>query len=165
MVSFVSPSKGRLTLAQLVEEIQRYVGEDAEAQHKMVIGSDSQIHGSQTLLVAAIVVHRVGKGARFFYTKKTLSGVSALRQRIYAETQFSMDLLEAVKSHGLLEVLQHCPVEVHLDVGQEGETRKLIQEVVGWVSSVGYTPKIKPFAYGATNVADRFTKSVAAQSV
>ena len=63
-----------------------------------------------------------------------------------------------LKEKGIPGKLAEWPVEIHLDVGQGGETRVLIQEVVGWVSAVGYRAIIKPYAYGASTVADRFTK-------
>jgi len=59
----------------------------------------------------------------------------------------------------LLTRLVDLPIEIHIDIGQRGETRAMIQEVVGWVTSVGYTVKIKPYSYGASSVADRLTKS------
>jgi predicted RNase H-related nuclease YkuK (DUF458 family) len=50
------------------------------------------------------------------------------------------------------------PVEVHIDVGAQGETRDLIKEVVGMVVGSGFQAKIKPDAYGASSVADKHTK-------
>jgi predicted RNase H-related nuclease YkuK (DUF458 family) len=49
-------------------------------------------------------------------------------------------------------------VEVHVDIGQNGDTKELIREVVGWVMGSGFKVKIKPNACGATKVADRYTK-------
>lgn len=49
-------------------------------------------------------------------------------------------------------------IEIHLDIGRNGETRDLIKEVVGMVVGNGYEAKIKPSAYAASHVADRYTK-------
>jgi len=157
-VYFTSPSKGKMTLTDLLSDLHGFVQQDPNCEYKMVIGTDSQRHGGLTQFVTAIVMHRVGRGARFYYTKRIGHGVYALRQRIYMETQFSLEVVEALNAHGLSERFNGLPVEIHIDVGQDGETRILIQEVVGWVTSVGYTAKIKPFAFGASAVADRFSK-------
>ncbi len=49
-------------------------------------------------------------------------------------------------------------VEIHLDVGENGPTKDLIKEVVGMVVGSGFAAKIKPDSYGASTVADRYTK-------
>ena len=46
-------------------------------------------------------------------------------------------------------------IEIHVDIGNNGKTKNLISEIVGMVRSSGYTVKIKPDAFGASNVADR----------
>ncbi|MFD1427970.1 putative RNase H-related nuclease YkuK (DUF458 family) [Kroppenstedtia sanguinis] len=157
-MQFYHPRRGRIRLEQMISEIYAYIDEDRNAIYKMVIGTDSQTDHKETLFVTAIIIHRVGKGALFFYSKKKSRPLLDLRYRIYKETEYSLDLMERLKEEGFLGASLELPVEVHLDVGRKGETRKLIQEVVGWVTSVGYTAKIKPDAYAASSVADRFTK-------
>ncbi len=49
-------------------------------------------------------------------------------------------------------------VEIHLDVGENGQTRDLIREVVGMVVGSGFDARIKPDSYGAMTVADKYTK-------
>ncbi|EGK10031.1 ribonuclease H-like YkuK family protein [Kroppenstedtia eburnea] len=157
-MQFYHPRRGRISLEQMISEIYTYIEEDRNAIYKMVIGTDSQTNHKETLFVTAIIIHRVGKGALFFYSKKKSRPLLDLRYRIYKETEYSLALMERLKEKGFLGASLELPVEVHLDVGRKGETRKLIQEVVGWVTSVGYTAKIKPDAYAASSVADRFTK-------
>jgi predicted RNase H-related nuclease YkuK (DUF458 family) len=45
-----------------------------------------------------------------------------------------------------------------MDVGTRGDTRDLIREMVGMVAGSGYDALIKPDSFGATKVADKFTK-------
>ncbi|WP_315969690.1 ribonuclease H-like YkuK family protein [Numidum massiliense] len=152
------PRKGQITLEEMIRDIQSFMAEDENAHYKIVIGTDSQTTQQQTLFVTAVIVHRIGKGARFYTRKMRSQPLHNLRYRIYRETEYSLDLMQHLKEKGFLEELLDLPLEIHLDVGQRGESRKLIQEVVGWVTAVGYTVKIKPDAYGASAVADRFTK-------
>ncbi|MFC4075553.1 ribonuclease H-like YkuK family protein [Salinithrix halophila] len=157
-MQFFHPRKGRISLEQMISEIYAYIEEDRSAVYKMVIGTDSQTSHRGTLFVTAIIIHRVGKGALFYYSKKKSRPLLDLRYRIYKETEYSLSCMEKLKEKDFLSASWDLPVEIHLDVGRKGETRKLIQEVVGWVTAVGYTAKIKPDAYAASAVADRFTK-------
>lgn len=58
----------------------------------------------------------------------------------------------------LAEVGADLNLEIHLDVGTNGATKSLVKEVVGMVNGSGYPCKIKPDAFGAATVADRYTK-------
>ncbi|MCS1352369.1 ribonuclease H-like YkuK family protein [Mechercharimyces sp. CAU 1602] len=157
-MEFVHPRKGKFALDELVEDIGAFLASDQAAEYKVVIGTDSQTNQQGTTFVTAIIIHRVGKGASFYYRRFRNQPVRDLRYRIYRETELSLECLEQLKEKGLLQLSMDWPVEIHLDVGQRGPTRKLIQDVVGWVTAVGYTAKIKPEAYAASAVADRFTK-------
>ncbi|HAA34763.1 MAG TPA: hypothetical protein DCD97_05580, partial [Firmicutes bacterium] len=41
---------------------------------------------------------------------------------------------------------------------EAGDTKELIREVVGMVIGSGFDARIKPESYGASKVADRYTK-------
>jgi uncharacterized protein len=156
-VNFYHPRKGRCSLAEMMEQIKAYVAEDVNGNYKVIIGTDSQTNNRETLFVTAIIVQRIGKGALFFTTRKRHRAMKDLRERIYTETEYSLACVELLKEHFSV-IMEDVPLEIHLDVGRLGETRKLIQEVVGWVTAIGYTAKIKPDAYAASAVADRYTK-------
>lgn len=156
-MNFFHPRKGQCSLLEMMKLIRAYVAEDSNADYKVIIGTDSQTNSEATLFVTAIIVQRVGKGALFFTTRKRHRSMKDLRSRIYTETEYSLDCVEMLKEK-FFEIMEDVPLEIHLDVGRKGETRKLIQEVVGWVTAIGYTAKIKPDAYAASAVADRYTK-------
>ncbi len=50
-------------------------------------------------------------------------------------------------------------LEIHLDVGEKGLTREILNVVVGMVKGSGYVAQIKPDAFAASCVADKHTKS------
>lgn len=52
----------------------------------------------------------------------------------------------------------HLDLEIHLDIGMNGPTRDLIKEMVGRVSGLGFTVKIKPCSTAASSLANRYTK-------
>ncbi|CCQ98206.1 conserved hypothetical protein [[Clostridium] ultunense Esp] len=156
---FISPTYGRLTFQEVISFTESFIHEDPNSSYKLVIGTDSQTTAKETILVTALIIHRIGKGARFFFNRKREKPIFDLRNRIYHETARSLAVIQQIEKDNLLKQLVDLPVEIHIDIGQRGETRAMIQEVVGWVTSVGYVVKIKPYSYGASSVADRLTKS------
>jgi predicted RNase H-related nuclease YkuK (DUF458 family) len=154
---FTSPTKGRLPLSKVVEDIIDYMEEDPSAQYKLIIGTDSQSRDN-VCFVTALIIHRVGKGARYYYRKKFMSSIKSLRQKIFTETSMSLEGVMHLKEELSKTRYKDMDVEVHVDIGQNGDTKELIREVVGWVMGSGFTIKIKPNACGATKVADKYTK-------
>lgn len=154
---FYSPTLGRLSLKGVVDDILKYVSEGLEYNYKLIVGSDSQL-GDSTCFVTAVIIHRVGKGARYYYTKRYDRRLASLRQRIFYEASLSLEvadkLVEGLHQRGRDDL----KVEIHLDVGTHGETKELVKEVIGMVMGSGFQACIKPYACGATKVADRYTK-------
>lgn len=156
-MKFSHPRKGPCDIEQVMQQIHEYVNVEPDAEYKVIIGTDSQTTSRETIFVTAVIIQRVGKGALFFTRKKTHQRMKDLRSRIYQETEYSLACVELLKEK-FFEILEDVSLEIHLDVGKIGETRKMIQEVVGWVTAMGYPAKIKPDAYAASAVADRYTK-------
>ncbi|SJZ75482.1 ribonuclease H-like YkuK family protein [Selenihalanaerobacter shriftii] len=157
-MKLISPTEGELEFAEAFSSIIDFVKEVPEANYRLMIGSDSQ-QGEMAVFVTTIVIYREGKGARFYYNKEILSPHPTLRQKIYHETVKSLKVAGKVaEKMAEKESVADLNIEVHLDVGRNGETRDLIKEVVGMVAGSGYEAKIKPSAYCASNVADRYTK-------
>ncbi|MEK7616576.1 MAG: ribonuclease H-like YkuK family protein [Patescibacteria group bacterium] len=162
MNGFFSPSKGELTLSELVLEIGKFIMEKGDNLYRLIIGTDSQIRGnngsSEIFFVTAVVIHRIGLGGRYFWSKEKRVQKMFLRDRIYTETLLSLSLAE-----NLIPLIRKAvpdglyDLEIHIDVGPNGATRDMIKEVVGMVSGNGYVAKTKPESYGAYVVADRHT--------
>lgn len=159
-VKFWNPSRGSLELAQVVEDVVAFMEEAPKETYRLIIGTDSQNRPAQgiTVFAMAIIIHRVGKGARYYFRKESHRLIRSLPQRLYAEAAMSVELGERVQ-HFLRAAGALQDIEVHLDIGEEGASRQLIREVVGWVTSSGYTAKIKPDSFGASKVADKYTKA------
>ncbi len=154
---FISPTKGSMSFDRMFSEIIGFMGDQKEASYKIIVGSDSQI-GNRTCFVTAVIIHREGKGARYFYHRQYHRKLSSLRQKIFYETSLSLHVAGLLA--GRLAENGHASlnVEIHLDVGRRGRTSELIREVVGMVTGSGFNAKIKPESFGASNVADRHTK-------
>lgn len=154
---FWSPSGGPLTFDEMFAGIVQFMAAAKDSRYRLIIGTDSQ-ERDETVFVTAVIVHREGKGARYYYTKERQRKMDSLRQRILYEASLSLSvagkLVERMSENGMADM----DVEIHLDVGAEGETRDLIREVVGMIVGSGFDAKIKPESYGATKVADKHTK-------
>ena len=156
---FISPTKGPLTFDAMLAEVMRFILEAPDEQYTLIVGSDSQAREHDIAFVSAIVIHRVGKGARYFYQRHTQRPMHSLRQKILHEASLSLNLAGRLTERLAADGRAHLEVEIHLDVGQNGETRGLIREIVGMVTGSGFGAKIKPESYGASKVADKYTKS------
>lgn len=157
---FISPTKGQMTIEQVAQDIGAYRKEMPDAAYRLIVGADSQPQSARfaTLFVTAIIVHRVGKGARFYFLRRPYKKPLPFRQRIFTEAAMALEVVQMLEQ-ALRDTGEEYPIEIHLDIGEGGETRSLIKDIVGWLVQSGYVTKIKPDSYGATKVADRFTKS------
>ena len=158
-----SPTKGLLSENQMVNDIASFVDEEPSSFYRLVIGTDSQskkLNGhSEVDFVTAVVVHRMGKGARYFWRRERRNGKPPiLRDKIYTETLMSLDAAQhLVPEIRKLVSPSKYDLEIHIDVGPLGPTRDMIREVVGMVQGNGYTAKTKPDSWGASSVADKHT--------
>ena len=159
---FNSPTKGELTVEGVITNVADFVKEDPGSYYRLVIGTDSQTKSvagqSQIDYVTAVVVHRKGRGARYFWKKEKKDKIPVLRDKIYTETLLSLSCAQE-----LVPLLRKAvspakyDFEIHIDVGPIGPTRDMIKEVVGMVSGNGFIAKTKPEAWGASSVADKHT--------
>lgn len=158
-MAFISPSLGPLTFEGMFDDIRRYLSEDPEARYSLIVGTDSQLReGRGATFVTAIVAHRRGKGARYYYQREERRHMHSLRQRILYETSLSLSTAGRIAERLAESSIEDIDIEVHLDIGPRGDTRELIREIVGMVTGSGFHAKIKPDSYGASTVADRYTK-------
>lgn len=156
-MEFVSPTVGKLSFRQMFEQLVGYMSAVPDQQYHLIIGTDSLL-SEKTSFVTAIVVHRVGHGGRYFYRKQVNRKMESLRQRILFETALSLDLAGQLSAELSRNGHSELPVEIHLDVGPNGDTKRIIREVVGMVTGSGYMAVTKPDAYGASKVADKHSK-------
>lgn len=159
--NFYSPTKGLLSASEMVSEIADFVDEEPSSFYSLVIGTDSQTRKTngraEIDYVTAVVVHRIGRGARYFWKKQRKDGSNLiLRDRIYTETLMSLDVAQELVPE-IRKVISPAKydLEIHIDVGPLGPTREMIREVVGMVSGNGFKAKTKPQAWGASTVADK----------
>ena len=152
-----SPTLGKLSFTEVLDEILVMMSSAPEDQYEVVVGTDSQTYCDEVEYVSAIVVHRVGRGGRYFWRRMKDKRPISLRERIYREAWLSYEtaeeLIRSLKERGISEF----QLEIHVDIGRNGRTRDLVEEVVGMILGVGYRVRTKPEAYAASAVADKYT--------
>lgn len=156
---FHNVNSGRFTLDQLVDEIKSFVMLNPKRFYKIIIGTDSS-SSSPVSLITAVTIWRVGNGAVHFWSKSKERNFSTLRDRIWQEAIVSITLAQEIRSRIQKKFGDDFfwdGNEIHVDIGENGPTKDLIDSVSGMIRGYNFEPVIKPYAFGASVVADRHT--------
>lgn len=156
--TFNSPTWGALTFKEIIYKMGVFMRAKPDATYQVIIGTDSHAYQNDVLFVSAIIVHRHGGGAIYFWTRELdVTNHWVLRTRMYEEAARSMTLTRQFMDEFDTEGITQFATEIHVDIGSKGKTRELISEVVGMIEGSGFAVKTKPHAFGAASVADRHT--------
>lgn len=153
---FKSSTGDQLPPEEVIREIIRFMRADEKRSYKIVIGTDSEVMaGGRADFVTAIVVHRVGNGGRYFWRRVVLDKFHTLRGRIWQEVLVSLDIAKHFISLTKNFDIPKFDFEIHIDVGENGKTRDMIQELTGVIRANNFEARTKPDSYAASSVADR----------
>lgn len=155
-MQFISPTRGEISEQEMFNDILEFISQSPGDRYRTIVGTDSQA-SREVCFVSAIIIHREGKGARCYYTKNYCNKPFTLRHRIFEEAVRSLEMAGRLINF-LSDTHPELTIEIHCDIGEKGKTREFIQQVVGLINMSGFMAKIKPYSYGASTVADKFTK-------
>lgn len=147
-----------MELGGIVEEILAFMEAEPENQYRVTVGTDSELaFDGHADFVNAIVVHRVGRGGRYFWRRTNIGPFFTLRDRIIREVMMSLELGQELISEFEARNMRAADFNfaIHADVGENGPTKAIIQEVVGMIKAYNFEAITKPESYAASNVADR----------
>ncbi|KKP87221.1 MAG: hypothetical protein UR89_C0004G0010 [Candidatus Roizmanbacteria bacterium GW2011_GWA2_35_8] len=157
-MDYQSPTYGKVDLEKLKNIVSKFMGADKLAKYEIVVGTDSQkIEKNKYDFVSALIIHRVGWGGIYFWKRIVQDRKISLKERIYQEATMSLETSENFVNFFKTNGISRYDIQIHVDIGHNGETRDMINEVVGMIRGSGYEVKIKPYSYGASKVADRYT--------
>ncbi len=157
-MNYHSPTYGEVDLDKLKTIIASYMAQDKKARYQIVVGTDSQkVRGNGYDFVSALIIHRVGHGGIYFWKRELFDKKISLKERIYREAIMSLETSESFINFFKDNGISKYNIQIHVDIGHNGETRVLINEIVGMIRGSGYDVKIKPDSFGASKVADRYT--------
>lgn len=155
---YQSPTYGKVDLNRLKEIVSSFMSENKKASYEIIVGTDSQkVKKDVYDFVSALIIHRVGFGGIYFWKRQVVERKISLKERIYQEATMSLITSENFVKFFKTNGISKYNIQIHVDIGHNGETRELITEVVGMIRGSGYEVKIKPHSYGASKVADRYT--------
>lgn len=161
---FYNPTKGNLKIYQVIEEILNYILEKPDNFYDIIVGCDSS-SGLEPHFPVVVVVLRVGEGGRFFIKKIFYKNRKFYnwKERILEEVLLSCELALFLKDNFQKKIknfnqkFNYQFRYIHADIGENGATKDMIKEVAGLIRGNGFEPKIKPEAFVATTVADRYS--------
>lgn len=163
--SFNSPTYGRLDWEETLKKIVWFLGRDLKASYEVIIGTDSQGQNGTCDFVSAIIVHKKGRGGIYFWGRQQVEHMHSLKQRIWQEAFTSLtlaqNLVDDFVKMGVFSDQKDSldgdalKLEIHVDIGPNGETRELIADIVGMIRANGFKVATKPASWGASHVADR----------
>ncbi|KKP67159.1 MAG: hypothetical protein UR68_C0013G0029 [Candidatus Roizmanbacteria bacterium GW2011_GWA2_35_19] len=157
-MDYQSPTYGKVNLEKLKNIVSKFMGADKSAKYEIIVGTDSQkIEKNKYDFVSALIIHRVGWGGIYFWKRIVQDRKISLKERIYQEATMSLETSENFVNFFKTNGISRYDIQIHVDIGHNGETRDMINEVVGMIRGSGYEVKIKPYSYGASKVADRYT--------
>lgn len=140
---------------------------DSESKRASLANESRRAQNGTADFVSAIIVHKKGRGGVYFWGRQKIANLYSMRQRIWQEAFISLALAEKlVQEFGLMGLLEKSPrlalgepeginLEIHVDIGPNGETRAMISEIVGMIRANGFKVATKPASWGASTVADR----------
>jgi hypothetical protein len=163
---FYNPTKGNISVDEVMEEILGYIKEKPDRFYDVIVGCDSS-SDEEPHFPVVVVVLRKGEGGRFFIRKVKYSSSKKIfsnwKLRILEEVMLSCQLALFLRENfekrvkALPEFPDYQFRYIHADIGENGQTKDMIREVIGLIRGNGFEPKIKPESFVASTVADRYT--------
>lgn len=158
-IIFHSETYGKLSFAEALAKIVEFVKENPKRFYRIIVGTDS-LAKARAVLPTAITVLRVGSGGIKFITYSEEKYFPTYRERLIQEAMNSIMLAQEARSF-LLDALGDeffwDGNEIHADVGGSKKSIEVADTIKGMIQGYGFVPVLKPHAFGASTVADRYT--------
>ena len=161
---FYSPTAGSLTLEGMMAELCGYMTASPDKVFEITVGCDSP-SSDEPFFPLAVVILKKGEGGRFFlkkihyspFEKRFYSWRQRILEEVYLSCEFALLLRERLLQAPELKAINYDFRYIHADIGEQGKTKEMVKEVTGFITANGFEPKIKPYSYAASAVADRYT--------
>jgi len=125
--------------------------------YEVFVGTDSQLVANSWIFATVICFYSPGKGGRFFFQRrrKKKSDHVTLEDRLLSEVHHSVDVADEIR-----KLRPDIEINVHADISsRSGEkSNKVAKLAENYISGMGFRPQIKPEAWAAAAIADRFTR-------
>lgn len=145
-----------LTDGQNIDLIPYLKSKLAEADNiRMYVGTDSQNIGSRTVYATVIVLHYGNSGGHVVYCKTSVPKILDKFTKLWNEVEDSVSLAQYLEENGIEK-----PAYIDLDFNPDPkyQSNTVLRAALGYVESLGYSPRCKPYAVSASYIADRICK-------
>lgn len=163
MLFYSETQNKKISLDEVAVSVYNYICEDESATYHIFAGADSQRDKGRTCYVTVISITRDGNGGINFVNKNVLKERITMKQRIWKEATDALftfqQLIEKLDEKGINGL--NAPIEhdqIHIDIGENGKSRELINEITGMIEAYGFKAVIKPDAFVAQCIANKFSK-------
>jgi predicted RNase H-related nuclease YkuK (DUF458 family) len=131
---------------------------DSNFEYEVFVGTDSQVHRKirKVIYATCIILYKKGKGGRVFVAREKERYAESLRQRLMNETWRSLET-----AFELQKILpKNVEIIIHVDVNKnkKWKSARYLEELVGMVVGQGFKVVVKPDAWAAQHVADKFSR-------
>ena len=145
-----------LTNGQYVDLVPYLKTKLAEADNiRMYVGTDSQNVGSRTIYATVIVLHYGNSGGHVIYRKTSVPKIKDKFTKLWNEVQDSVELAQYLEANGIEK-----PAYIDLDFNPDPryQSNTVLRAALGYVESLGFSPRCKPDAVSASYIADKICK-------
>ena len=136
----------------LIPYIKEFLSKNSNTT--IFIGSDSQNTRSTTYAVV-IVLHNPSKGGHVLYAKNNVPRITDRFIRLWGEVEYSLQTANFLVNNG---IQKPAFIDIDLNPDPKYKSNQVLRAALGYVESMGYTPRCKPEAMVATYVADAICK-------
>lgn len=151
-----SPTYGEVSYEKMIDIIKNFIAKSPQSTYNISVGTDSQ-NFDYTKTVIVVAIHRVGNGGIFFYDIKRVKKITNISQKLLYETSTSLNIATELSETLQIEEMDFG-ISIHVDAGKNGQSSKLIPEIVGWIRACGFDCETKPNSYAASSIADKYSK-------
>lgn len=168
---FQNLKENRMTFDQVFDHVAAFMKQDPYGHYRLMVGTDSQVHTTNTVFITGIVIQNEGKGVWACIRKVIIPRkMTHLHERISLELSLTEDIVSMFDENRKNELIQIIlpylyqgatfTMEGHIDIGagKRNKTSEFVKEMVTRMESMGVEPKIKPEAFVASCYANRYTK-------
>lgn len=168
---FQNLSKRNMDFEEVFQHILSFIKVRPNGNHRLIIGTDSQVLSLYTRFITGVVIQREGKGVWACYRSVDIARrIETLKEKISLETNFTQEvacMFTPQKQKQIINLVlpfiekgARFKMVGHLDLGRgtKNKTRIYVNEMIKRIESVGLEAQIKPDSFVASSYANRYTK-------
>ena len=136
-------------VVDLVDYVKNAINVDETV--RLYIGTDSHNRGDLTVYGTVLVIHYGSRGGHVIYSKEVVPRIRDTFSRLWKEVDLSVQVAEELKAGGVGTVDY---IDLDYNPDPKYRSNSVLRSAVGYVESMGYVARTKPYAAAASYAAD-----------